>query len=450
MDLILNTSQKLLISQKMIQSSEILQMSSLELIDYVNELSVENPVLDYEESFDEDAFELVRKKLTYISDHEKQTNDYNAEDKDAPDWIFGENTEETLSMYLLEQARALSQPNDLYSIIKYIILNIDKNGYLKEDLPEIATTLNINISKAKKALDIVQEFEPLGVGSRSLKECLLIQLNALDTNCNVCKKIVENHLERVGKNQIHIIAKSLKISQDEAFSAIQLIRTLNPKPGNSFNDLTTPEFIIPDVIIHKTQDEYEIILNNKFFPNISINPYYKNIMDINDNHQTKEYIANKIKQAQWIMACINKRNSTLTKTIEAIVSVQKDFFAHGAAHIKPLNLEDIGKTINVHESTVSRTIRQKYLQCCHGVFPLSYFFQSNVLSNEKKGSTATNIKDIIKDIIKNEDISSPLSDREISEELEKRDVCISRRTVTKYRESMEIPGISGRKTKRDV
>ena len=447
MDLILNASQKLLMSQKMIQSAEILQMSSLELIDYVNELSVENPIFDYEENIEEDEFELIRKKLQYLSDHEKPVDDYRSEDKDNTDWNFGESSKETLSAYLLEQASTLPQLNDTYGVIKYIILNIDKSGYLKETIEEIAKTLNIDISEAKKALDIVQGFEPLGVGARDLKECLLIQLKSLYSDITIAQKIVENHLERVGKNQIHIIAKSLKISQDEAYKAVQLIKKLNPKPGNSFNDLTTLEFIVPDVIIHKSQDDYEIILNNKFFPNISINPYYKNIMDANDNSQTREYISNKIKQAQWIMTCINKRNSTLTKTIEAIVSIQKEFFEHGCSHIKPLKLEDIGKIIHVHESTVSRTIRQKYLQCCHGVFPLSYFFQSNVLSNEKNGSTSTCIKNIIRNIIKNEDISSPLSDREISEELKKSDICISRRTVTKYREAMEIPGISGRKVK---
>ncbi|MGL4791195.1 MAG: RNA polymerase factor sigma-54, partial [Anaerotignaceae bacterium] len=207
------------------------------------------------------------------------------------------------------------------------------------------------------------------------------------------------------------------------------------------------EYIVPDAIVVKGNEGYEIVLNDKFFPNMGINSYYKEILENSEDDKTKEYVYNKVKQVQWVMTCINKRNATLTKTLECIINIQQSFFDNGTGYMKPMCLADVANTIGMHESTVSRTVKQKYLQCQHGVFPLSYFFQTSISSSssEEKDFTPEKIKIMIKNIVDKENKSSPLSDREITECLNNEGVEISRRTVAKYRESIGILGTSGRK-----
>lgn len=450
MDLMLNTSQKMLMSQKMLQSTEILQMSSSELLDYVKEISVENPVVDYEEKTDEqEKFDRLRKKLDYLDASDEQNRTYYAEDKDDEnendDWKFKGSPSQSLESCLLEQINVLKCKPCVKKIGTYIIGCLDQNGYLKETPEEIAEVFGIRKEYVIQALDLVKSFEPAGVAAKDLKECLLIQLKRNNISNPLAEKIINGCLEMVGKNQIHLISKKLKACQEDVSEAISLIKKLNPKPGNSFDSGKSLEYITPDAIIVKGKDGYEIILNDRFFPNIGINTYYRSMLDKNSDGETKEYVLNKIKQAEWVITCINKRNSTLMKTLKCIVDIQKDFFDYGAGYIKPMCLNDVAKVIEMHESTVSRTIKQKYIQCCHGVFPLSYFFQSSISSDSGEKVTPEKIKLLIKEIVENEDPSSPLSDRAITEILNGKGIEISRRTVAKYRGMLGMHGTSGRK-----
>lgn len=452
MDLVLNTSQKLLLSQKMLLSTEILQMSSAELVDYIKEMSVENPVVEYEENNDvEETFDIIRKKIDFINSHDEQNKTYYMEEKEDEnnndDWRFTCGKGESLEEHLTEQLDALTLEKDVYKGIKYMILSMDKNGYISESIEEMSYILKVSEDKLTDALLILQNFEPVGVGARTIEECLLLQLKNLPKRNAAAEKIAAQYLDLVGKNQIHTIEKKLKLSQPQILEAIKIIKSLNPKPGNCFSTGESFEYITPDAIIHKTDKGYEIILNDKFFPTIGISSYYKNIMDTETSEKTKEYILKKIKQAQWVMSCIEKRNETLTKTLETIISIQQDFFDLGCDHIKPLRLEDVAVAISMHESTVSRTIKNKYLQCRHGVFPLSYFFPSAVSTENNENITPQQIQLIIKEIVDGENHSSPFSDREITELLEKRGIVISRRTVAKYREVAGILSTSGRKCK---
>lgn len=454
MDLILTTSQKLALSQKMMLSAEILQMSSQELIEYIKELSIENPVIELdfnEHDENNDKFQMMKRKLDWLESSDEQNKTYYSQDKEDEnendDWKFKKTAEESLEEYLLFQANVLSLPKHQLSIIRYLIEFINENGYLDDTLDNIAKHLEVDQDKVEEMLCVIQCFEPAGVGARNLQECLLLQLNRKYNIPNYVREIVSNHLEALGKNQVPAIAKKLKITIDDVLNAKEIIKTLNPKPGNSFFTDKTLEYISPDVFVVKNESEYKVILDDRFFPKIHIGNYYKNLYTQVDTSDTKNYIMKKVNQAQWAIKCIEKRNDTLLRTVECIVKNQTDFFDYGHGNLKPLKLIDVSESLELHESTISRAIKDKYLQCSWGIFPLSYFFSTAISTNNNEASvTADNIKEKIKAIISNENTTSPLSDREITEMLVSGGVNISRRTVAKYRESLGIPGTSGRKT----
>lgn len=453
MDLILTTSQKLMLSQKMLQSAEILQMSSQELVEYIKELSIENPVVEYEEKTPEESrFDLVKKKLEWLGETDEQNKFYYREEKEEESnndmWNFKENIGENLEEYLLSQINVLPIKKSRLKIAHYLVECIDANGYLDGTIKEIAECLKVEEIAVQEMLSLIQSLEPLGVGARDLKECLLIQIKSCDVCCPLAEKIIESDLEALGKNQLPLIAKKYKVSIEEVIEACSMIRNLNPKPGNSFSSNKALEYITPDAIIVQEKEEYKIVLNDYYFPKISINTYYKNIVTQDSSDQAKNYVCDKIRQAEWAMKCISKRNTTLLKTIEIIVDYQKDFFRWGPGHMRPMKLADVAERIQMHESTVSRAVRDKYVQCSWGVFALSSFFCSGMAAKSYSGDgkiTPETIKLKIKSIIDEENKQSPLSDREITEKLNQIGIEISRRTVAKYREAIGILGASGRK-----
>lgn len=453
LDLILNLSQKMALSQKMLQSAEILQMSSQELENYIKELSVENPVVDFEEnSEDLTKYDILKKKLEWLDASDEQNRVYYKEEKEEENsndnWNFCKNSDENLEEYLLSQVNVLPLKKCELAIAHYIIECIDENGYLlDETCQSISKRLKVSNDIVEKMILVIQSLEPSGVGARNLKECLLLQIKRLEINNPLAETIIKNELETVGKNQLHIIAKRLKVSIDEVIAATNFIKSLNPKPGNSFYSNKALEYIRPDAVIIKGRDGFEIILNDSFLPTIKINSYYKSIVNNDSENSAKDYVCDKIRQAEWAMKCISKRNSTLTKTLEVIVEIQKDFFEYGIGNLKPMRLIDIAQKIDMHESTVSRAVRDKYLQCSWGIFALNYFFSIGISSAEdiEDKITPNTIKIKIKSIIDEENKQSPLSDREITEKLTQKGINISRRTVAKYRETMNIPGTTGRK-----
>ena len=454
MDLKLELSQKLALSQNMVLSAQILQMSNAELVEYLKELSVENPVVECDEQKNDDKFENVKEKLEWLGSSDFQNNVYyNDDEKDREDWNYKEIPGESLEEYLLSQLNVLNLQREVYVLAKYIIQNMDNNGYVREsadDLYSIFKPFNIDKKCITDAFSIIQSFEPLGVGASNLSECLLIQLKARENRNPIAEAIVEKELENLGKNKIAIIAKNLKVSVEDVISAVSVIKSLNPKPGNSFMSDRNLNYIVPDVIVEETSDgDFNIIIDDTYFPNIRIGRQYKDILSTNVPDEAKEYVCKKVKQAEWIIKCVSKRHETLMKTMEVIVDTQKEFFSKNSGELKPMRLIDVAEKIEVHESTVSRAIKDKYVQCSHGVYPLSRFFCNGIASKNSNSkddmTTADAIKSRITKIIEGEDKKSPLSDRVITEMLNDEGVAISRRTVAKYRESMGIAGASGRK-----
>lgn len=249
----------------------------------------------------------------------------------------------------------------------------------------------------------------------------------------------------LSKNRLEVISKELGVSIDEVKNAYKVIKTLNPRPGISFGYKSQTQYITPDLIVVKFSDYYEVLLNDYFQPQISISRYYQNILKEKLENEVKEYISKKIKEADWIINCISQRNSTLLKVTRMIVEQQRMFFDKGPKYLVALNQQKIANHIGVHESTVSRAVSGKYLQCSWGIFGLDYFFTNGIALGDESQITPENVKLEIKEIIAKEDRKKPYSDQKITDLLQQKGINIARRTVTKYREDMNIPKTTLRK-----
>jgi RNA polymerase sigma-54 factor len=448
----MQATQQLQLSQRMMQSASILQMNTMELKSYLEELALENPIIDLEEHEpSSDQLADIQKKLEWLEQINETNRIYYHRDQEEEletDFLnsIGANNEITLEEYLTSQLLCVSLSPQEYEQIIYIIQCLDTKGYLKIPEIEIEKKLNISNSHYLKLLTIVQSLDPAGVGARDLKECLLLQLNHLSTDTRIAHAIISSHLELLGKNQLLKIAKALQVTLDEVLEAFALIQSLNPKPGNSFSNRQNLAYLVPDITVVKLPEYFEILINEYMYPQISINAQYLHMLKQNPDMETKKYLSSKLKQAEWVKTCISQRNSTLLNVTKTIIDMQEDFFACGG-RLRPMLLSDIALILSLHESTVSRAIRDKYLQCVRGVYPLGFFFSKGIeCKSGEETVTPEYIQGLIVEIIKNEDKRKPLSDQKITGILKERGIAISRRTVAKYRTACGLKDASGRKT----
>lgn len=446
----ISLDQKMSLSPKMQQSMEILQLNSQELLKYVRQLADENPVVEIDEpSKESDRFEIFKRKLEWLESANEINRVYNRgledseENKNIAQYVSSE--DEDLYQNLKSQLNLMNVPENIRMIVNYMIKCIDENGYLEDDIGEIAQKLKIDFSIAKEALCVLQSMEPAGIGAKDLRECLLLQLQRLNENNPVVIELVNKYLEMLGKNRLEVIAKGLGVQIDEVKNAYRVIKTLNPRPGTSFGNNSQTQYLTPDLIVVKFSDYYEVLLNDYFQPQISVSRYYQNMLNQSPENEVKEYISKKIKEAEWIINCISQRNSTLLKVTRVIVEQQKQFFDKGRGYLTALNQQKIANDIGVHESTVSRAIRGKYLQCSWGLFGLDYFFTNGLSLGYESQIVPDAVKSEIKEIITKEDKKKPYSDQKIAELLQQKGIDIARRTVTKYRENMNIPKTTLRK-----
>jgi len=452
MELKMEMSQNLALSQRMIQSTEILQMSSQELDVYIKELSVENPIIDIEDDYQTlDKAADLRRKLEWLKSSDEQnrvyySREYNDEGGQKDMWNFCKDMDEDLAEYLYSQLIITDFTAKGYEVVDYMIHCLDSKGYLEDSLEDICIRFSISIEEAASLLKTLQGLEPAGVCARNLQECLLIQLDRLKAGDLLTRTIITDYLELVGKNQLHTIAKKLKVPLDDVVEACEAIKLLNPKPGNCFSSREHLKYIIPDVTIVKLSGYYEILLNEYTYPKIMINDYYLKILKDDSQAEAKSYVADKVKQAEWIQNCISQRNNTLLQVTKAIIDHQEAFFAKGPGNLKPMKLSDIAEVVGIHESTVSRAARDKYIQCSWGIYPMNYLFSKGIESKGVGGKvTPEEIKTRIRTLIAKEDKQKPYSDRVITELLNEQGITISRRTVAKYREDMEVKDASGRR-----
>ena len=413
---------------------------------------MENPVVDIEEGYEvpDKAADLM-KKMEWLDSIDERNRIYYrqeygevSEDKRLMD--YSENVGEELSEYLLHQLLTVELTDQQYDVIRYMVYCLDSKGYLEDDLKDIADRFHMDVDFVEKQLEILQGLDPAGVCARNLRECLLIQLDREKERDEVAQKIVSDYLELLGKNQLHVISKKLKLPMETVIEACEHIKELNPKPGSGFDARGHLKYITPDVTVVKLANYYEILLNEYTYPKIGINHFYKQVLSDETSKETQTYIIDKIRQAEWIQNCIGQRNTTLMRVSKTIVDYQDAFFRLGTGHLKPLRLQDVAEMLDIHESTVSRAIRDKYLQCAWGIFPMNYFFSKSIPAKSNGGKITTEqVKKLMMDIIEEEDKKKPLSDRASTERLVERGVKISRRTVAKYREELGIKDASGRK-----
>ena len=457
MDLKLQVIQTQTLSQRMIQSAEILQMTSQELNTYINELALENPVIDIvEPPTAEEQRESIEQQEWLNSFNEenyylyqRQNNDDDYDFKSS--WNINTDDGETLQDYLWSQLITENFTDQETEIIKFMLECLDNKGYLEESIETIASYFGTDTEIVEDLLSDLQALDPSGVCARTLEECLKLQLERRDMLTPVLESIIDNCLEMVAKNQIPAIARKLRLSPTETAGYCQIIKSLNPKPGVSFSSRDQLRYIIPDVTIVKFKDHFDILLNESMYPTIELNSYYRQMNQNPESSELKEYLGNKIRQAEWVKQCVTQRGKTLMQVSRAILEHQEEFFTFGPAHLNPLRLADIAQELDIHESTVSRAVSKKYLQCSWGVYPMNFFFSRSVAVQESSSEsgtqsvTAADIKRVLREIIEEENKKKPYSDRLLGEKLAERGISISRRTVAKYREEEGIADASGRK-----
>ncbi len=445
-------AQKQILSQHLIQSMEILQMSAVELEAYLENLSMENPVVELEsaQGTAENMKEIMlSRKLEWLESTDYQNKVYYKEDKQNDDsyWQDISDSGEVLSEYLLAQLVTPDYTAQEHQIMEYLIYSLDSKGYYTDDPAAAAETWNVSEEEILRLLSEVQQLDPAGVGARDLSECLLLQLIRKPTWNEVTETIIRDYLDEVARNHLSNIAKKMKVSLSEVQDACDEIRTLNPKPGNAFSDRSRMQYISPDAVIVRVEDGFEILINEYQYPKFHISTYYQELEKTVTDAETKKYLREKIQQAQNVAGNIQQRSSTLSQVLHVLVDKQQEFFLKGVGNRRPLKLSDISEATGLHESTISRTLRSKYLQCTWGIYPLNYFLTSVAAKNAESGEEQTPeyIKTQIRKIIENEDKKKPLSDEAISKQLSEKQIAISRRTVNKYRQEMGIPDKNGRK-----
>lgn len=446
----LTQEQKLIMTQQMQLSVKLLQMSSYDLQEYIAKEFQENPVLEakYEESREKDSKDKIDYKelIKYLEFDNYGAQSYgNYDEEEVSPFNFISN-EKSLKEYLQEQLLEFGENDYIKIVCSYIIENIDNRGYLDVSIEDISREIKADVKIIEEALQIVQSFEPDGIAARDLKECLKIQICKKALDNEIIISIIENHLEDLAENRYQAIAKKLNISTKEAQEYGDIIKSLEPKPSRGFYTGDEVKYIIPDAHIRKIQGEYHVIMNDSLLPKLSINNVYKEILSHEKDKFATEYVKDKINSAMFLIKSIEQRKNTVYRVLEKIVELQYSYFENGPEYLKPMTLREIAESLGMHESTISRAIRDKYIYTSRGTVKIKNLFTSGIYSSaEGEDVSVINIKNQIKKIIDEEDKSKPLSDQAICEELNKINMNISRRTVAKYREEMNIKSSSKRK-----
>lgn len=447
-DLVIEQAQKLSLTPELIQSIQILQLSNFDLIEYVKSELVENPILENAKSLDETQPIDIQEKLRE-SDFEAERFrqfEYSADDEEDHTYEQYVSREETLTDHLLLQLSLSKIKSDEAAIGRYIIEAIDDNGYLTMSLEEVAEALGEDIEKVDHVLDVIQNFDPVGVGARDLRECLVIQLSARGMLTEEIEYVIYNMLEELANKKFAVIAKQLGLKKEDVQELSDLIKTLDPKPGRAYGSGKETNYIVPDIILENHHGEFELSSNFKSSPKLRVSSYYdKLVQEAAHDGELKKYINEKFNSAVWLIKSIEQRRKTIYDVSEAIFKHQEEFFQKGEKYLKPLTLRQIAEELGIHESTVSRTINGKYIQSPRGIYELKYFFSTGISTGDGGSVSSSSIKSVIKDLIKSEDEKKPYSDQEIADILKRRDIEISRRTVAKYRENLGILSSSKRK-----
>jgi len=396
----LRLQQQLVMTPQLQMAIRLLQLSRLELVETIRQEMETNPTLEETQETDPDeGLEMdppeaqttkevsIEEKFDNYLDWHPYLDEYNStgkipfesEKKEAPDLEAFTTNKTSLADHLRWQLLMTRPSQEEEEIGSLIIGNLDKNGYLDIAVEEIAQTLNTDIGRVEEVLARMQTFDPLGVCASDLTECLLIQTKMLGIDDLLVNGIIRHHIKDLEKKRYKVIAKSFKTDIEHVLSAVEVIKGLDPKPGDRFSEERLV-YIIPDVYVYKDGDDYLILLNDDEIPRLHINSYYKKAVQRGEkiSEETRAYLKDRLRSAEWLIKSIQHRCKTIYNVMQSIIKFQRDFFEHGIAHLKPMVLRDVAEDINMHESTISRVTNNKYAYTPQGIFELKFFFNSSI------------------------------------------------------------------------
>jgi RNA polymerase sigma-54 factor len=473
----LKLSQHLTLTPQLQQSIRLLQLSTMELNQELEKFLAENPLLEREDTGGgEPSTVPVPLNGEAAAPAEVHSDEPSAETPPSEtntsevDWIAesrstGSTREEgeegdfpqiaaespSLREHLLGQLSLTKLEARDRSLVTLLIEALDENGYLTQPLEELVqlvpAELEIELDELHIALRHLQNLDPTGVGARNGAECLELQLLALPESapCRaLALALVRTHLSLLATRDFVRLKKALQCNDDELRQAQRLIQSLNPHPGAEFAAVET-RYVVPDVVVKKTKNVWVASLNPDAMPKLRINRMYADILQ-NSRNQSGGQLSHQLQEARWLIKNVQQRFETILRVSQAIVDRQRQFFEHGAVAMRPLVLREIADTLGLHESTVSRVTTQKFMLTPGGIFELKYFFGSHVATETGGACSATAIRALIKQLVAAEDVKKPLSDNKISEILGQQGIVVARRTIAKYRESLQIPSVSLRKS----
>jgi RNA polymerase sigma-54 factor len=426
-------SLKLAMTQELSQAIALLQYSAHELTAFLEDKALENPLLQIEAGNVKPMNPLIDRNRRK---HQKAEKDWIEQIADKP---F------SLEEYLLSQFKITNLTAEQLSVFRHLIQNLDENGYFAGDLKEIAQRLRVTEDAVEECLAIIQTLEPAGIGARNLQECLLMQIYYQNPNNEVAQKIISDYFIPFAEKKWKQISKELKVSLKEIQDVFDQIQFLNPKPGAMLGKEAT-SYIIPDAIVEQSDEGLTVRMSDESLPRISLNQqYYHQFKD--QDQQVSRFLQDKLQDYQWIQKSIEQRKETLTRVVAKIIEIQAAFFQKGSQYLVPMTMKEVAGELEIHESTVSRAVREKYVQTPIGTFALKSFFTSTIQNvSDDENTSSTQVKKKIAMLIEKENKQKPLSDQEIVERLKVEEgMVVSRRTIAKYREQLGIPSSSKRK-----
>jgi len=465
-------SQKMALQQMLApqlqQSLALLQAPLMELQALVNQELEQNPVLEenpelelaqkepdgefdaeeYPQAAPDAEWESQIERLTqldqewkdYFSETALPSVRHSKDDEERRQHMFDSLTTSTsLQEELRDQVRLSDLDASHYDLADMLIGNIDEGGFLKASTNELIFSTNAPKETIERVVELIQSFDPPGVGARDLRECLMLQLERIGKQQSLEYRILDRCFSLLGKRKFPDIARDLGQSLDAVVQAAKRISHLNPRPGGAFRG-DTETYVTPEVFITRAEDgEYQISVNNDHIPRIRISNTYKDLLSTSSSAtDLKEYIREKIRSGKFLIKSIDQRQQTITKIAHEILRRQRDFFDHGITHLKPMTMMQVAEQVGVHETTVSRAVSGKYLECPQGLFELKFFFTSGIQTASGEDVSNASVKDLINDMVRDENPSKPLSDDQIVKLLMGKEIKIARRTVAKYRGELNI------------
>jgi len=475
--------QKLILAPALQQAIKLLPLTNLELIEIIDEELSQNPMLEIEEETAEKKTESPEEEASGKEEMEKSQDAKGETDEDGINDLHNRDEDQEIEAYFqqsfdegfrslsYEKRESISLENIVSKsqslwdhldwqanltffdekdkeVAQYIIGNINEDGYLTTSLEEIAAAMETSEERVSKVREKIKRFDPVGVGSLSVQEALLTQMEYFEIIDEITYTIVSQHIHLLEKSDFTKVAKELGISLEEVKPHIDVIKNLDPTPGRKYSQDKT-FYVVPDIIVTKEGDELRINLNDEGLPRLRVNTFYKKLLSraSNENPEAYRYLKDKMKKAFWFLRSLDQRDRTVFKVARYIVDKQKDFIEKGMEYIKPLTLIELAQEIGVHESTVGRVVANKYIMTPRGVFSLKYFFHKSLSGDFGEEISSLRVKERLKKLVDNEDRKNPLSDIEIENILARENFRIARRTVAKYRKQLKIPPSHLRKRK---